>query len=76
MNSVSLCDVAKRSIGERAERCVTEDKQVKCNAANTVFNRNCGLEAIRVWLLSLPRSKVHWSIFSRHLGNVMKETLT
>ena len=29
----------------RAERCGTEDIRVKCNAANIVFNGNCGLEA-------------------------------
>ena len=35
--------------------CGTDDIPVKCNAANTVFNENCGPEAIRVWLPSLPR---------------------
>ena len=35
------------------ERCGTEDIPVKFNAANTVFNGNCGPEAIWVWLPSL-----------------------
>ena len=40
------------------ERCGTEDIRVKCNAANTVFNANCGLEAIQVWLPFLPHTEL------------------
>ena len=48
-----------KKLGGRVETYGTEDIWVKCNAANTVFNGNCGPEAIRVWLPALPPS-IRW----------------
>ena len=52
--------------------CGTEDIQVKCNAANTVFNGNCGPEAIRVWLPALP----HRIVQNKHDGMMCTVSVT
>ena len=57
-----------KKLGGIAERCGTEDIRVKCNAPNTVYNGNCGPEAIRVWLLALPHSLA--SIPNKQLDNL------
>ena len=43
-----LGPIASKKLEGRADRCGTEDIPLKCNAI-TVFNGNCGSEAIRVW---------------------------
>ena len=45
-----------KKLGGRGEMCGTEDIRVKFNAVNTVFDGNCGPEAIQVWLPALPCS--------------------